>query len=679
MSFTSKAQITPPFSVATSHFFWSPPPGNSEQDRTLILYLPNKFCDAAELKEEPKSPRRFPKADLDEKLRNPKVGWGLLLILLHVRRSDADLDRVVNDGARTSAFWKQRWFPKTGTLFQESRTYRNQFGTMEMEEAITQYRAWCAAAPLSTYEFQTLPKKDIRSILLRTFGGSSFDGNGEIIEGWSLRPWDDRHVPKACSRVGMVKERMTCSTIVSSGRKADGTFRGKGHAVRATNFGRLPRTHRKLVAFWQRKGVLPRTLDGRTLKIHTTEKYGDKVNGKLALCAKGYPDKNRRARYKTIRPVLLRHAKLSLVEVNEILYDLVWDLSNAQIAARRGWLKFTPTERTFRHQAISHLRRAMHAIMAYSEQKRFESILFGGEGVEVETDAGKLGGNRKSGVGRYSRNKAYVQFLGERGGEVYLHVFAHPEGGVERLSHVKAVLDGKLGTGTILHTDRARAYSAYVVDNPHLKLSHCRVNHSAADKEGFSWNLYVDEKDGETFRGFPGDYAVISVSTQTADGAFGKLKSWLHRKGGVARRDIWRFVKEYQWRTNWSRKRDLYERFLECFAETEEDLRTGYVSVTELHASLEWDYSSYRAQPEVDEYDPADIPSQQGETWTCPGCGKVIGGKHRAQYKFYRKKTCRYYVELGSRTYDHESSRCLCCVYPKKGRKRRFSEFLAGE
>ena len=56
----------------------------------------------------------------------------------------------------------------------------------------------------------------------------------------------------------------------------------------------------------------------------------------------------------------------------------------------------------------------------------------------------------------------------------------------------------------------------------------------------------MDADDGEELRNLPDDYTVISVSTQKADGMLGKLKSWLHGKGEVRRKDIWRFAKEYQ-------------------------------------------------------------------------------------------------------------------------------------
>ena len=660
-------------------FLLESPPGNSEKDRTLILYLPNKFCDDAEMDEEPKSPRRFPKAELDTMLREPRCGWGLLLILLRLRRRTSDLDKSVNEGTPTSSYWKKVWFPKTGLQFQRECTYKNQFGAMEVEEAVAQFRAWFAAAPLATYEYQTLPVKEIRSVLTRTFGESSYDGATEIIAGWSLRPSDAKAYCGSNSRVGMVKERAASHPSEGQRRNSDGTFTEEDYREATLDYDSLPTTPRQVVKHWQKYGILPQEAEGGRLEIRMTRKYGDKANGGLALCATRGPDKNRHYVYRSIRPQLLWQSKLPLVEVNRLLFDLSWDLANTQIAARRGWLKFSEKPKRVRHQPITRLRRVMQMVVAYSEEKRFETILLGGRGAEVEADASKLGRSRKSGVGRLGYNKAYVQFVGERGGDVFLDVFAHPEGGVERLSHVKEVLDGKLGTGSILHTDRARAYSAYVRDNPDLELYHCRVNHSAAEEEGFTWNLYMDAEDGPEFEETPDGYTMISVSTQTADGTMGNLKTWLRGKGGVVRKDIRRFVKEYQWRTNWSKKRDLYEYFLECFAEVEKDLREGRITVADLEKSVEWDFSSYSGTLEVDTYDGQNARQDKGARWVCPGCDKVIQGRHCAQYKFYHKKSCMYYAAPDDKTYDHESSRCLCCVFPRRGAKRRFSTYFAEE
>ena len=152
----------------------------------------------------------------------------------------------------------------------------------------------------------------------------------------------------------------------------------------------------------------------------------------------------------------------------------------------------------------------------------------------------------------------------------------------------------------------------------------------------------MDAEDGPEFEETPDGYTMISVSTQTADGATGNLKTWLRGKGGVVRKDIRRFVKEYQWRTNWSKKVDLYDYFLKCFAETERDLRDGRITVEGIKECIEWDFSSYVGDENVDTYEGGGLAQKTESRWVCPGCGKVIRGVHCAQYKFYHKKAFVY-------------------------------------
>ena len=106
------------------------------------------------------------------------------------------------------------------------------------------------------------------------------------------------------SRVGMVKQRVKTAPGFLSGRKADATLEGNECGVRKTTYGALPSTPRQLVKFRQKREILPKKLGGSTLELRTTEKYGDKVNGELALCATGGPDEHRRPSYKSIRPRL---------------------------------------------------------------------------------------------------------------------------------------------------------------------------------------------------------------------------------------------------------------------------------------------------------------------------------------------------------------------------------------
>ena len=77
-------------------------PGNSEEDRALVIYLPNKFCDSVEMRRKPISPRRFEKLDIKKRVERPESAWALLQILLHVRRNNPNLDQILSDGTCTS-------------------------------------------------------------------------------------------------------------------------------------------------------------------------------------------------------------------------------------------------------------------------------------------------------------------------------------------------------------------------------------------------------------------------------------------------------------------------------------------------------------------------------------------------------------------------------------------------
>ena len=79
------------------------PPGNSEADRALKIYLPNKFCDYGKLSERPISPRRFLNGPSAGEIgRSNSSNWAMLQVLLHVRRPNPDLDSIIADGTPTS-------------------------------------------------------------------------------------------------------------------------------------------------------------------------------------------------------------------------------------------------------------------------------------------------------------------------------------------------------------------------------------------------------------------------------------------------------------------------------------------------------------------------------------------------------------------------------------------------
>ena len=148
------------------------------------------------------------------------------------------------------------------------------------------------------------------------------------------------------------------------------------------------------------------------------------------------------------------------------------------------------------------------------------------------------------------------------------------------------------------------------------------------------------------------------------------------RVGGAQRAHLRGYLKEKQWRSNWGRKKDLYAHFLECWADMEMDIRAGKVTARDVEKTIEWDYSSYFNAGDVESETSGEDGVRRNPCWTCPGCGKIIAGKHAPQYKFTHKRKCLYYLEKPPRTYNHESSRRLCCVADGKGGKVRLSEWM---
>ena len=57
----------------------------------------------------------------------------------------------------------------------------------------------------------------------------------------------------------------------------------------------------------------------------------------------------------------------------------------------------------------------------------------------------------------------------------------------------------RLKDGTILLTDKAKAYYAFILDYPDKMILHAVVNHSRADRNGFTWKLILDALDGAEF------------------------------------------------------------------------------------------------------------------------------------------------------------------------------------
>ena len=72
-----------------------------------------------------------------------------------------------------------------------------------------------------------------------------------------------------------------------------------------------------------------------------------------------------------------------------------------------------------------------------------------------------------------------------------MHIFANPNGGPERLSHIDHLVAKYTKDESIWFVDSARAYLASCMDNPDRNNKLFRINHN--DKEhGFVWHFFVD-------------------------------------------------------------------------------------------------------------------------------------------------------------------------------------------
>ena len=279
----------------------------------------------------------------------------------------------------------------------------------------------------------------------------------------------------------------------------------------------------------------------------------------------------------------------------------------------------------------------------------------GGVGIETETDVFMIGKTAKDGLGQRFKNKSYVQYFAERNGFILLEIFANPQGGPERLSHIKKVLDENLAYGSILHSDSVRSLKAWVNDNNHLNIMHILINHSEAKLFGFTWYLFVDHEDGEGFEHLTdGDYELIRAGTQHADGYAGSVKMWLNGKRGLTRDNVKGYLKEAQFRTNIG-SRDVFDEILTGWGIMETKLRNNEISEAFLTSLLNWKFGDYDSIPEF-------LP-----VWECPGCSWSCEGTDWKKQRNSHKNTCVYYNLEPLRQYNHSTSRCSCCIHPYHG------------
>ena len=90
---------------------WEQAPKGSEEDRIIIVYLPNKFIDKGKA---PSSPRTFPKnLRIEEKIQGHDFALGHLLNLVQLRmkcdQAGGSLDEIIGAGTPTSRYWMRAW------------------------------------------------------------------------------------------------------------------------------------------------------------------------------------------------------------------------------------------------------------------------------------------------------------------------------------------------------------------------------------------------------------------------------------------------------------------------------------------------------------------------------------------------------------------------------------------
>ena len=294
----------------------------------------------------------------------------------------------------------------------------------------------------------------------------------------------------------------------------------------------------------------------------------------------------------------------------------------------------------------------MQLIMAYHQFKKFNGKKLGGHRIELETDIFVLGNKPKGGLGFKNLNKAYVQFLCEREGDLIMEPYPNPTGGGEALTQIQDLLNEFVAPESILHSDSARALKAWVLDHPELHLWHIIVTHSLAKFYGFTWKLFVNEDDGYLFKHLKirnGEYEIITAGTQKADGFASVVKNALRERGGCRREHVRAEIKEIQFRHN-EASTDLYSTLLEAWGVLENDLRNKIVDLKFVYSLVKWDHHLYENALE-------EFPK-----WVCPGCEYTTDTKNWRSERTKHRKHCTYYKNKSEHQYEHLTSRCCCCV-----------------
>lgn len=140
-------------------------PNNSEADRTVVMYLPNRFCDEEDILKEPLSPRRFLKKDVEPILSRPEIMWAIFDILLRVRRESRDLDDEISAATPTARWWKAQWFPNVTGKYISERIEARANSWLRTHECVSDFREWASALPPSTFDYSRVTETSARLIL----------------------------------------------------------------------------------------------------------------------------------------------------------------------------------------------------------------------------------------------------------------------------------------------------------------------------------------------------------------------------------------------------------------------------------------------------------------------------------------------------------------------------------
>ena len=185
-------------------------------------------------------------------------------------------------------------------------------------------------------------------------------------------------------------------------------------------------------------------------------------------------------------------------------------------------------------------------------EARYSEDVFGGKGLEVESDECEVGRKRKGLHGRDSDVKGDFRGLFERHTsrlfvEAYQKLKKDEDDrrfGPPSSDDVRPLVE-RLVPGTLLFTDGAKAYTAVC-------------------KELNILNEQVDHNKGEFTRRQVIKGKLRVVSTQGIDGAWGNLKNFLRARGGCSADHLESSVKEFQWRFNLPEDADPFISLLLC-------------------------------------------------------------------------------------------------------------------